>query len=342
MLYLVTGATGLVGNNVVRLLLEQGEQVRALIRNPSDKSLAGLAIDLALGDVCDTNAVDRAAAGVDRIIHAAARVHLGWSGLELQRSVNVDGTRNVAKAAHHAGVRMIHVSSVDALALGSRAQPADEECPPEGSVLCPYVVTKREAECALMELVSKGLDAVIVNPVYMFGPWDWKPSSGRMILEVARGWALLAPPGGNDFADVRDVAAGILAAAERGQTGRRYILGGEPLSYLEAWRMIADVIGVRGPRRKMLRPGLFIAGRFGDLWAKVRGVEGDINSASVAMSRLEHHYSFARAAAELDYNPRPAREAIEVAWEWFVNHGYAERRKTATTSSPAASREPER
>jgi dihydroflavonol-4-reductase len=237
---------------------------------------------------------------------------------------------------------MVHVSSVDALGLGSRAAPADEECPPEGSVLCPYVVTKREAERAVIEQVDQGLDAVIVNPVYMFGPWDWKPSSGRMILEVARGWALLAPPGGNDFADVRDVATGILTAAERGRRGRQYILGGEALSYLDAWRLIADVVGVRGPRRKMLWPGLFVAGRFGDLWGKVRGVEGDVNSAAVAMSRLEHHYSYSRAAAELDYRPRPAREAIEAAWEWFVAHVYAARRKPVATSIPAASQEPGR
>ena len=342
MLYLVTGATGLVGNNVVRLLIERGENVRALVRNPSDKALAGLPIELVTGDVCNAEAVGRAVEGVDRVIHAAARVHLGWTGLELQRSVNVEGTRNVAKAAKQAGLRMVHVSSVDALGLGSRSLPADEECPAEGSVLCPYVVTKRAAERALLELVADGLDAVIVNPVYMFGPWDWKPSSGRMILEVARGWALLAPPGGNDFADVRDVAAGILTAAERGQTGRRYILGGDPLSYLEAWRMIADVVGVRGPRRMMLRPGLFVAGRFGDLWAKVRGVEGDVNSAAVAMSQLEHHFSYQRAAAELDYRPRPAREAIEAAWAWFIDHGYAQRRKPVVTSSQEASREPGR
>jgi dihydroflavonol-4-reductase len=221
----------------------------------------------------------------------------------------------------------VHVSSVDALGLGSRAQPADEEYPAEGSVLCPYVVTKREAERALMELVAEGLDAVIVNPVVMFGPWDWKPSSGRMILAVARGTALLAPPGGNDFADVRDVAAGILAAAERGQRGRRYILGGQPLSYLDAWRMIADHVGVRGPWRTMRRPMLFVAGRAGDLWSRICGREADVNSAAVAMSQLEHHYSYARAAAELGYRPRPAREAIEAGWQWFIDYGYAIGRK---------------
>jgi dihydroflavonol-4-reductase len=86
---------------------------------------------------------------------------------------------------------------------------------------CPYVVTKREAERAVLAEVEHGLDAVIVNPVYMIGPWDWKPSSGRMLLEVGAGKGLFAPPGANDFVDVRDVAAGILAAAERGISGRR-------------------------------------------------------------------------------------------------------------------------
>jgi dihydroflavonol-4-reductase len=327
MLTLVTGGTGLVGNNVVRMLLDRGERVRVLVRDPSDKSLAGLPLDVMQGDVCDAASVRRAADGVDVVIHSAARVHLGWTGLDLQRAVNVEGTRNVARAAKDAGVRMVHVSSVDALGLGTRENPADEECPAEGSVPCPYVVTKREAERAAMELVADGLDAVLVNPVYMFGPWDWKPSSGRMILEVSRGLAILAPPGGNDFADVRDVAAGILTAAQRGQRGRRYILGGEALSYFDAWRMIADVVGTRGPWRKAMPPGLFVAGRFGDLLTKIRGREGDVNSAAVAMSRLEHHYTYARAAAELDYRPRPAREAVEAAWGWFAERGYATARK---------------
>lgn len=326
MLTLVTGATGLVGNNLVRQLAEREERVRVLVRDPEDKSLAGLSLEVVQGDVCDPASVRRAAQGVDRIIHSAGRVHLGWTGLALHQSVNIEGTRNVAQAAKEAGVRMVHVSSVDALGLGSRQQPADEDCTAEGSVLCPYVVTKRQAESVVTELVAEGLDAVIVNPVYMFGPWDWKPSSGRMILEVSRGMALLAPPGGNDFADVRDVAAGILVAADRGQRGRRYILGGEPLSYLDAWRLIAEVAGVRGPWRKMLRPGLFVASRVGDLLTRIRGVESDVNSAAIAMARLEHHYSYARATAELDYRPRPAREAVEAAWRWFIDYGYATRK----------------
>jgi dihydroflavonol-4-reductase len=324
---LVTGATGLVGNNVVRMLIERGDEVRVLARNPADRSLEGLPLEVVKGDVCDAASIRGAVRGTDLVIHSAARVHIGWSGLDLQQSVNIGGTQNVALAAKDEGVRMVHVSSVDALGIGTRANPANEDAPPVGSIPCPYVITKRGAEKALLEVVDQGLDAVIVNPVFMFGPWDWKPSSGRMILEVARGVGLFAPPGGNDFVDVRDVAAGILTAAERGQKGRRYILGGEALSYMEAWRMIADVTGSRRPWWTAGAPGLFMAGRLGDLVARVRGVEGDINSAAVGMSKLEHHFTYARAAAELDYKPRPVREGVEAAWKWFVDHGYAKAKK---------------
>ncbi|HEV3417722.1 MAG TPA: HpnA protein, partial [Pirellulales bacterium] len=184
------------------------------------------------------------------------------------------------------------------------------------------VITKREAEQVVLEQVEAGLDAVIVNPAFMLGPWDWKPSSGRMLLDLATGWGLLAPPGGNDFCDVRDVAAGILAALDRGSRGRRYILGGEPMSFLEAWSLFAKIIGVRPPWRKALPPGLWVYGHFGDLRGWLTGREPNLNSAAVAMSRLEHHYSYARAAAELGYRPRPAREAAETAWKWFKDNGY--------------------
>ncbi|HEV3003888.1 MAG TPA: NAD-dependent epimerase/dehydratase family protein [Pirellulales bacterium] len=318
MLTLVTGATGLLGNNVVRLLLERGAAVRVLARKGSDpRPLEALEVDTAHGDVRDQCSVRRACQDVSRVVHAAAVVHIGWSGWEQQRAVNVEGTRNVAVAARAAGARLVHVSSVDALGYGTRAEPADEEAPLNGHVACPYVVTKRAAEQVVLEQVELGLDAVIVNPVFMLGPWDWKPSSGRMLLAVARGKGLLAPPGGNDFCDVRDVAGGILAAAERGEPGRRYILGGEPLSYLEAWRMFASVSGARPPLGVVGRRLLRAAGVAGSLWGRICRREPDVNSAATAMSMLEHHFQSARAVAELGYSPRPAREAAEAAWDWF-------------------------
>ncbi|MEO8498721.1 MAG: NAD-dependent epimerase/dehydratase family protein [Planctomycetota bacterium] len=321
---LVTGATGLVGNNVVRLLLDARESVRVLARETRDsRPLAGLDVEVAIGDVRDVESVRRAMVGVTRVVHPAAIVHIGWSGLEPQRAVNVEGTRNVAAAAREANAKMVHVSSVDALGVGRPDAPADEESPRAGKVPCSYVITKREAEAAFLGEVDRGLQGVIANPGFMLGPWDWKPSSGRMLLEVARRFTPLAPKGGISSCDVRDVAAGILACLERGAVGRRYILAGENLTYLELWKRIARVTGGSAPlccAGPLMR---IAAGRGGDLIGKLTGREPDVNSASVGMSDLYHYYSIARAEAELGYSVRPLDESMADAWRWFQAEGYA-------------------
>ncbi len=325
---LVTGSTGLLGNNIVRQLLDRGQAVRVLVREGSDpRPLERLQVERFYGDVRDADSLRKAMQGAETVVHSAAMVHIGWTRLAEQQAVNVEGTRAVAEAARAAGARLVHVSSTDACGFGTRDRPADETTPVEGGVLCPYVVTKRAAEQVVMQSVEQGLDAVIVNPSFMLGPWDWKPSSGKMLLEVARGWAFIAPAGVNDFSDVRDVARGVLAAIERGQTGRRYILGGESLSYFDAWRIFADVNGARGPIAKANRRAVVmrLAGRWGDLQGRLTGREPAINSAAVALSRLEKACSHARAQAELGYQTGSVREAAQAAWDWFREHGYAER-----------------
>jgi dihydroflavonol-4-reductase len=323
MLILVTGGTGLLGNNVVRLLIERGMPVRTLVRATSDpRPLEGLSVERAAGDIRDVEAVRSACSGVDLVVHCAAHVHIGRTGLQLQEEVNIEGTRCVAEAALAAGCRMVHVSTIDAVGLGSRRAPADEQTPDGRTVLCPYVVTKRAAEKQVLQCVRRGLHAVIVNPGCMLGPWDWKPSSGRMLLEVARGRAWVAPRGVNCFCDVRDVAEGVLAAAELGQVGQRYILGGHSITYFEAWKVFARVTGVRPPILHVGPVILTITGVVGDLKTRWTGREGDVNSASVAMSRLPKYYSSRRAEEELGYRIRSVEEAAQAAWDWFQTHGY--------------------
>ncbi|HWA97739.1 MAG TPA: NAD-dependent epimerase/dehydratase family protein [Pirellulales bacterium] len=322
---LVTGATGLVGNNVTRLALERGMNVRVLTRSTSDpRPLGSLAVERLIGDVCDLDSVRAACRGVEAVIHSAGHVHIGWSGAEMHQAINIEGARNAAQAAREAGIRLVHVSSVDALGVGTLANPANEETPPDPRTRVPYVVSKRQGEVVVLEQVALGLDAVIVNPVFMLGPWDWKPSSGRMLLDVAVAKPMVAPRGGNDFCDVRDVAAGILRALEVGKPGRRYILGGEPMSYIDAWRMFAEIAGTRAPWFRAGPLMVLGAGYLGDGWRLCTGHEPLINSAAVALSSLPHHFSYARAAAELGYRPRPARKAAEAAWNWFVEHGYTQ------------------
>ena len=144
---LVTGATGLLGNNVVRMLVEKGRDVRVLTRKSSDsRPLADLPVEIWEGDIREEDSVHEAVAGMDVVIHCAGYVHVGWSGLELARAINVTGTELIAQASLSANARMIHVSSVDALGVGSPDMPADEQSPREGKTPCTYVVTKREAE----------------------------------------------------------------------------------------------------------------------------------------------------------------------------------------------------
>ena len=323
---LVTGATGLLGNNVVRLLLARGEAVRVLVRDGADpRPLAGLDLEIAQGDIRDAAAVRAAAKGVQAIVHAAAWVRLSWRNLDLARDINVRGTCHIADAAREAGIRLLHVSSTDALAPGMLDQPANEDTPGE-KIRCSYVITKREGEQEVLDRIARsGLDAVIVNPGFLIGPWDWKPSSGRMLLEIAQRFAPLAPRGGISICDPRDVAAGILSAIERGQIGRRYILAGENMTYSDAWKRFAALTGRRGPVKRMSHVAAWLGGTAGDLWERCTGRDSVINSAAIGLGNTFHCYTSLRAAQELGYRSRPAEESIRDAWEWFVAQGYVRR-----------------
>jgi dihydroflavonol-4-reductase len=242
--------------------------------------------------------------------------------MEEARAINVAGTRNVAEAALQANARMVHVSSIDALAQWRGGPPVTEETPITGGVLCPYVVSKREAEQVVLDLADRGLLASIVNPGFMVGPNDWKPSSGTMLISVASGWGLWVPTGSNCFCDVRDVADGILAALERGQAGRRYILAGPTMTYRQAWRLFAEVSGGTPPLFPVGPLVRYGAGYVGDVVALLTRHEPLVNSAATAISAQRRDFSSARAEAELGYRVRPLRESAADAWAWFKAHGY--------------------
>ena len=324
MTILVTGATGLVGNNVVRLLLDRGEQVRVLVRVNSDpRPLDGLDVERVVGDVRDAESVAQACRGAGAIIHAAGYVRYGWSEAKNHEEINVGGACHVADAAKAAGVRLAYVSTADTVAVATNHQPVAEDTPGGDPVPCPYVLSKRQAEHEVLRRASEGLDVVVVNPTFMLGPWDWKPSSGKILLAAARCWSPLAPSGAKNFCDVRDVAAGAFAALQHGTAGRRYLLGGENLEFIDAWRLFCDVTGQHRP---WLRSGPLLSeagGRLGDFWGRLTGNEPDLNSAAVAASRQCHWYDSSRAIQELGYQIRPLRKTVEDAWAWFREYGYA-------------------
>ena len=155
--YLVTGATGFVGNNVVRALLAAGSSVRACVRKSSDeRPLTGLDVERVTADVCDRESIERAVQGVNCVIHAAADLHIGWKHWDRCRAINVEGTRHVVGAASKHGASLIHVSSVDTLSAGSIGEPVSEETPIRAKLACTYVVTKQESEAIVESQVPDG------------------------------------------------------------------------------------------------------------------------------------------------------------------------------------------
>ena len=323
---LVTGATGLVGNNCVRLLHDDHE-LFVLVRDGYDtRPLEGLDVTFCAGDLSKPETLDDAIPEVDAIIHSAGDTHIGKHPRPSQHIVNTVATKAIAEVARQRDARMVFVSSVDALPAGSVDIVVDEETKGDAKCSVGYVLTKREAEANLLEQIENGLDAVIVNPGFMLGPWDWKPSSGRMLLEVATKFTPFGPSGGFSVCDVREVAAAICHIATNSTKHRRYILAGHNVTYVEAWRVFAKASGGSPPIGAAGPIVLKSAGRWGDLMTKLSGREGDVNSGAIAMSMLFHYYDSSRAEQELGYRLRPIEESAGDTWNWFCEHGYAKSR----------------
>ena len=325
---LVTGATGLVGGNLTRLLVrEKGERVRVLVR-PTSRTLGidDLDVERVEGDITDPPSLARAVKGCDRVYHAAAWVSM-WNGrLAAMRKINVEGTAGVMQAAADAGVeRVAYVSTVDTIGMRSRENPSDEQVPyAYGQYRNAYSLTKHEAHLKVQEFAARGLPVVTGCPTYMFGAWDIKPTSGRMILECKAGKTLLYPAGGNNFVDVVDVCHGLVACCEKGKAGETYILanGEGNLDYREIFTMIAEIVGGRKPIGPLPKPLALAGGYAADLMGKLTGKTMEINSASARMGYQPHYFTPRKAVEELGLPQNPVRDAIQRAYDWFRDHGY--------------------
>lgn len=315
---LITGASGLLGNNVARLAQKRGMGIASVSRSDGkNRAFEGLNIEVFPVDLGDREKLAKVfESRFDAVIHCAANIHIGWKCLEQGLQVNREGTRYLLDETGRRGIKLIHVSTVNTLAVGTKESIVDENTSGDGRIPCTYVVTKMAAERLAVDAATSGQNVVIVHPGFMLGPWDWKPSSGRMIRAL-EGFAPLSPSGGCTVCDPRDVAEAILNAIDRGVSGRHYILGGENMTYLDLWRRIRAALGKKGPFTTMRAPGKFIAGAIGDMISKFMRGELEVNSAAIAMSSQFQWYTSQRAIAELGYQHRPADESIRDAVHWL-------------------------
>ena len=321
---LITGATGLLGGNLARLLASRNYgRLRVLARKTSNRAvLQGLEHELFEGDIRDREAVERAAQGCELVFHCAASVSQWRPNLAEMRAINIEGTVNVLAAALRAGARrVVYVSTVDTLGLSSREAPADEsaEHASMAAFRNPYVDTKYEAEQRALAFLDRGLDLVIVKPTFMIGEWDVKPTSGQMTVQVARGRAPAYPGGGNNFVDVLDVAAGMALALEKGRRGESYILANAEgnLTYQDFFTLVARTAGVRPPRFRIPYPVAVGAGYLFDAVGRLAGFEPDVNSVTARMGYAPHYFTPAKAIRELGLPQSPLADAVRRSLDWF-------------------------
>jgi dihydroflavonol-4-reductase len=322
---LILGATGCIGNNTVRAALAAGWQVRAFHRPSSDTwMLDGLDVEHALGDLDDPTSLREAMRGCDLVIHSAAYYPLHSLDMAGSLRLATSQMRHVLDAVAEAGVeRLVYTSSLTTVGAPSApdrlADERDYYLP--GSTGSAYFEAKWAMEAEAWRAIAHGLPVVIVNPAAVFGPWDVKPATGEILVNVARGRLPVWLDLDVNIIDARDVGQGQVLAAERGRAGERYILGGQNLPLREALVLATREAGVRPPK---WRVSLGLVRRL------VRVGEALGRLPLVPPLPLEHFKTLsewralntAKARQELGLETRPVVETIRDTLAWFREHGY--------------------
>jgi len=330
---LVTGATGFIGWHVARQLLQRGQRVRALVRDPvrSAKALAELAgigteIETVPGDLRDEDSLARAVGGCGTVYHVAADYRLWTPRPEEMYRSNVDGTRSLLSAAQKAGVEQcVYTSTIGC--IGIRKGELGSEDTPAGlkEMRGPYKRSKFLAEQIALQFAGQGFPVVIVNPTAPVGDHDFRPTpTGKIVVDFLRGAMPAYLDTGLNVVYVGDVAAGHLLAGERGRVGERYILGGENLTLQQIFGKLEEVTGKQAPTMRIPYAVAYAAGVASTGWASLTGQEPRAPLDGVRMARKKMWVRHDKAARELGYSARPAVEALRRAAEWFQANGYCE------------------
>ena len=318
---LVTGATGHLGNVLIRELLQRGQKVRAFIL-PNDNltPLEGLDVEIVHGNVLDPTSIEAALNDIDTVYHLAAMITIMPGKNEPVRRVNVEGTRNMLASAKKAGTRrLVYTSSIHAIQRAPHGVTIDESLPydpnnPYGA----YDTSKAQSSLLVQEAAKDGLDAVLVCPTGVIGPYDFHVSlMGSGILRYWDNKEVRYFAGGYDYVDVRDVAAGMIAAAEKGRTGESYLLSGGYLSNRELVETGRRLVDGNYPLRELPMPLVHVLAVLMPIYYRLSGTSPQLTPYAIEVLQSNAVISHAKATRELGYQPRPLEESLKDALEWF-------------------------
>lgn len=319
----VTGASGHVGGNLVRALLAEGRKVRCLVRKDR-RAIEGLAVQTIEGDISDPNSLRRLMAGAGTVFHLAGRISIVGAEGGLVEKTNVGGVGNVLQACLESGIdRLVHVSSIHAFNTHPNDAVIDETRELAlGPEHMPYDRSKAAGQTVVREAVSRGLNAVIVNPGAVVGPYDFKLSRmGEVFLDICLARLPALIDGGYNWVDARDVAAGAIAAEKKGRTGECYLLTGHWVHICEVSAIIARLTGRKTP---MMATPLWLAGMASYLSLAAGALSRKtpkFTPGAIRSIRMHRHISHAKATRELGYAPRPFEQTVRDTLEWFREAG---------------------
>lgn len=321
----VTGGTGFIGANLIRLLLQEGYAVRALVRPTSRlDNLQGLALETVSGELNDPHLWQQMV-GCQFLFHAAAHYSLWQADRDKLYKYNVLGTRNVLAAARQAGIeRTVYTSSVAAIGVGDRAIPVDETHQTSlAQLVGDYKKSKFLAEQEAIQASLSAQDVVIVNPSSPIGGWDIKPTpTGDIILRFLRRQMPFYLDTGLNFVDVRDVAWGHLLALLHGTSGDRYILGNQNLTLKALLEQLAELTNLPAPQRTIPAWLPLSVAWIDECILAPLGKSPSVPLDGVRMAKHPMYYNTTKAVRELGLPQSPIATALKDAIDWFVTHGY--------------------
>ncbi len=323
---LVTGANGFLGSNLVSEFNSKGYDVRVIVRKGADmKSLADMPCEIVFGNIDNKEDITRAIDGCDYVVHAACITDQWAISFDEYERVNFTATKYIADACLQLGVkRLIYVSTANTMGPGSKLIPGNEM---SGFTLFSansgYINSKYLAQQYVLEQVAiNKLQAVVVNPTFMIGPNDIKPSSGKLLLYSLNKRVLFYPQGGKNFVYIKDVCIGIINAIDKGKVGDCYLLAGHNLTYKEFFSIVNTATNEKKVMIQLPKFLLKFAGRAGSLIEKVIRKSGKLNYTSSYLLCLDNYYSGKKAERELAIQYTPIEQAVSGALNWFKQNNY--------------------
>ena len=327
----VTGATGLLGSNLVQALLEHGHEVRGLVRSPekSQRVFPDGKIELVTGNVRDIATFAPALTGCDALFHTAAyfrEYYQPGDHKAMLEKINVQGTIDLLIAAEKHGVKKaVHISSSGVIGRKPDGSPGDENTPPDeyaSSNL--YFASKIQAELAISRfLKERSLPVTMVLPSWMWGPGDWAPTAaGKLVLDFVKQKLPGVVDGGSSIVDVRDVAQATISAAHLGKSGERYIVGGTYHDFADVLATLERVTGVAAPKRKIPYALSLAVGAGAETWARLTGGTALVTLAGVRTLHAKNAVRSDKAIQELSATFRPFEETVRDEVKWFRSNRY--------------------